>query len=79
MPKKNRFPTFVGDIAAEAPVRVDRKNGSRVLTLDKALAERVGPLGAQLAAAILELGGGQSVLLIAAHREDHPNAVCRRD
>ena len=78
MPKKRQALPFAGDVRAQARVGAERsEDGRLILTLDEALANEIGPLVTPLAAALVELGPGQRVLIIAPDKEDHPISVSR--
>lgn len=55
---------FVGDIAVAADVTVNSKGGSMTATLKKALREKLGDLGEQLAGAALQFTTGQAIVLL---------------
>lgn len=65
MPKTRRSTPFAGDIAAQVPVLVERKEGAFVVTLAESEAKQLGLIGGDLAAATVSFGDGKTLLLMA--------------
>ncbi len=71
-------PLFVGDVGAQASVTVNKKGGSLTAILKKILTDKLSLLGGRVSAATIELGSGQSVLLLGADEDLGQLQVIRR-
>lgn len=64
MPESAELHPITGDVAATADVTINTKGGSTTATLRKALRDRLGRLGDQMAGAAVEFATGQALVLL---------------